>query len=100
MTISEVAPNFWSVTASYGFMQRPNLPQLMTQVATHDCPIDPHELTYFIGMEKIVRRDDGHGLPLWIEAMFSVLLRNSARVTDYLHVPADQVVDIGRQVSI
>jgi KUP system potassium uptake protein len=72
----------------------------MAQVATHGCPVDTHMLTYFIGIEKIVPRTDGHGLPRWIEAMFSVLLRNSARVTDYLNVPAEQVVDLGRQVSI
>ena len=100
LIISELVPNFWSVTASYGFMQRPNLPSLMAQIATHDCPINPDKLTYFIGMEKIVPREDGRGLPRWIEAIFSVLMRNCARVTDYLHVPADQVVDIGRQVSI
>jgi KUP system potassium uptake protein len=28
------------------------------------------------------------------------MLRNCARVTDYLHIPASQVVDIGKQVSI
>jgi KUP system potassium uptake protein len=31
---------------------------------------------------------------------FTTFLRNSARVTDYLRIPANQVVDIGRQVSI
>jgi KUP system potassium uptake protein len=100
LSITEVAPNFWSVIANYGFMQKPDLPALMTQIATHGCSIDTHELTYFIGMEKIVPRLDGRGIPRWIEALFSVLLRNCARVTDYLRVPADQVVDIGRQVSI
>ena len=100
LTLEEVATNFWSITARYGFMQRPDLPSLMAQVATHGCPVDTHMLTYFIGIEKIVPRTDGHGLPRWIEAMFSVLLRNSARVTDYLNVHAEQVVDLGRQVSI
>ena len=100
LTIAEVAPNFWSITARYGFMQKPDLPALMSLIATHGCPIETHELSYFIGMEEIVPRNDGRGLPRWIEAMFSVLLRNSVRVTEYLHVPADHVVDIGRQVSI
>ncbi|WP_233523435.1 potassium transporter Kup [Dyella solisilvae] len=100
LQMKEVIPNFWSITATYGFMQRPDLPALMSQIVTRGCPMDSHELTYFIGMEKIVPRQDGRGLPRWIEFLFRIQLRNSTRVTDYLHVPPDQVVDIGRQVSI
>ena len=96
----ELAPNFWSITASYGFMQKPDLPSLMSQIAACGCAMDTHELTYFTGMEKIVPRMDGRGLPRWIVSLFSVLLRNSTRLTDYLQVPPGQVVDIGRQVSI
>ncbi len=100
LSMKEMAPNFWVITARYGFMQKPDLPSLMSLVATQGCPIESTELTYFIGIEKIMPRNDGRGLPRWIEEMFGVLLRNSARVTDYLQVPPDQVVDIGRQVSI
>jgi KUP system potassium uptake protein len=100
LTMTELVPNFWSITASYGFMQKPDLPSLMSQVATGGCNLDSHELTYFTGMEKIVPRVDGRGLPRWMVAMFVVLQRNSTRLTDYLQVPPEQVVDIGRQVSI
>jgi KUP system potassium uptake protein len=100
VALAEVAPNFWSVTATFGFMERPDMPTLMAQIQTHGCPIDPAKLSYFIGIEKIVPRDDHHGLPRWIRVPFTMFLRNSARVTDYLRIPANQVVDIGRQVSI
>jgi KUP system potassium uptake protein len=100
LALSEIGPNFWSVSARYGFMERPDMPALMAQIATHGCPIDPKKLTYFVSMEKIVAREGPHRLPRWIRVIFTVMLRNCARVTDYLRIPADQVVDIGRQVSI
>ncbi|QRN53829.1 potassium transporter Kup [Dyella caseinilytica] len=100
LALSEIGPNFWSITASYGFMERPDMPALMAQIATHGCPIDPKKLTYFVGMERIVARDGPQRLPRWIRVFFTVMLRNCARVTDYLRIPANQVVDIGRQVSI
>jgi KUP system potassium uptake protein len=100
LALSEIAPNFWSVTATFGFMERPDMPALMAQIQTHGCPIDPSKLSYFIGMEKIMPRSDHRGLPRWIRVPFTLFLRNSARVTDYLRIPANQVVDIGRQVSI
>jgi KUP system potassium uptake protein len=100
LQMTEVVPNFWSITATYGFMQRPDLPSLISQAVTQGCTADSQELTYFIGMEKIVPRRDGRGVPRWIEALFGIQLRNCARVTDYMHIPPEQVVDIGRQVSI
>jgi KUP system potassium uptake protein len=100
LSMVEMAPNFWVITARYGFMQKPDLPSLMSLIASSGCPIESCELSYFIGIEKIVPRTDGRGLPRWIEVIFNVLLRNSTRVTDYLQVPPGQVVDIGRQVSI
>jgi KUP system potassium uptake protein len=100
LALAEIGPNFWAVTATYGFMERPDMPMLMAQIATHGCPIDPAKLTYFIGMEKIVARADAHRLPRWIRVIFTVMLRNCARVTDYMHIPANQVVDIGKQISI
>ena len=99
--LTEPMPNYWSIIATYGFMERPDLPNLMTQIVNqHHCPINVEELPYFIGMERIVPREDGHGLPRWMELPFAVMLRNCARVTDFLHLPADQSVDLGRQVSI
>jgi KUP system potassium uptake protein len=100
LALSEIGPNFWSITASYGFMERPDMPALMSQIATHGCPIDPKKLTYFVGIEKIVAREGPHRLPRWMRVIFAAMLRNCSRVTDYLRIPADQVVDIGRQVSI
>jgi KUP system potassium uptake protein len=100
LALSEICPGFWSITATYGFMERPDMPALMAQVAMHGCPIDSSKLTYFVGIEKVVAREGAHRLPGWIRVIFTIMLRNCARVTDYMRIPAEQVVDIGRQVSI
>ena len=76
------------------------MPALIARLKDHGCTADPDKLTYFIGMEKIVRRKDGAGLPRWLRAIFGAMLRNSARATDYLRVPSDQLVDLGRQIAI
>jgi len=98
--VTERAPNFWTATACYGFMERPDLPALMQQLALHGCRIDTDRLTYFVGSERVVPREDGRGLPRWMEAIFSAMLRNSMHLPDYLNVPRDQLIDVGRQISI
>jgi hypothetical protein len=36
----------------------------------------------------------------WQEAIFAVMERNAIHVSDFFSLPSDQVVEIGRQVSI
>jgi KUP system potassium uptake protein len=48
----------------------------------------------------LIRRQDGLGLPRWGEALFAAMERNASHVTDYFKLPADQVVEIGRQIAI
>jgi KUP system potassium uptake protein len=81
-------------------MERPDLPQLMTLLAARGCAFDPAKVTYFVGSERITSREDGRGLPRWMEVLFSAMLRNSVHLTDYLRVPRDQLIDLARQISV
>jgi KUP system potassium uptake protein len=98
--VTQPAANFWAAHACYGFMEQPNIPELMRQLAAAGCSVDPARLTYFVGSERVVPRTDGRGLPRWMAAAFSAMLRNSMRLPDYLNVPREQLIDIGRQIPI
>ncbi len=98
--LSQPIPGFWVVSACYGFMERPDMPALLHQLAAIGCGPDLGQLTYFVGSEHIVPREDGRGLPRWMEALFSAMLRNSVHLPDYLNVPREQLIDLGRQVAI
>ena len=98
--LTQPASNFWVASACYGFMERPDMPDLMRQLAARGCGVVPEKLTYFVGSERVVPREGGGGLPRWMEAIFSALLRNSVHAPDYLNVPRDQLVDLGRQIAI
>jgi KUP system potassium uptake protein len=51
-------------------------------------------------IETVIPRSDGKGQPRWLEALFAFMQRNSSRLTDYFRLPADAVVEIGRQIAI
>ena len=99
-TVTQAAPNFWRAIAHYGFMERPDIPHLLGQLKKRGCTIDLADVTYFVGHETVTRRQDGKGLPAWQEALFAVMERNAAHVTDFFNLPGEQVVEIGRQISI
>jgi KUP system potassium uptake protein len=98
--LEEVAPNFWRADAQFGFMERPHIPQLLTTSRSLGCTIDLNDVTYYVGHETVISREDGKGLPTWQEEFFAVMERNAIHVSDFFSLPSDQVVEIGRQVSI
>ena len=98
--VREIAPQMWRVHAHYGFMEQPDLPALLERAHARGYPVDPSNVSYFIGRESIVRREDGKGLPRLVEGIFSFLLHNSSEAIEYFNLPRDMVVEIGRQFAI
>jgi KUP system potassium uptake protein len=100
MTTTLMAPNVWRATAHYGFMERPDIPALLAQARDHGCAVDLDDVTYYVGHETVVHREDGKGLPAWEEKLFATMERNAVHVTGFFKLPVDQVVEIGRHVAI
>jgi KUP system potassium uptake protein len=100
LQVSSLAPNFWRVTARFGFMERPDIPTLLAQTTAFGCTPDLSDVTYYVGHETIVRREDGGTLHEWETFLYGALARNAAHVTDFFRLPSDDVVEIGRQIAI
>jgi KUP system potassium uptake protein len=100
LEVRQIGPQMWRNHAHYGFMEQPDLPALLERARAEGYPVDLSRLTYFIGRETVVRRKDGKGLPWLVEVVFSFMLRNSSEAIDYLQLPRDEVVEIGRQFAI
>lgn len=62
-------------------------------------PIDVDTATFFIGHSTILP-DEGGKLSHIPEAIFAYLKRNAVQEERRYHVPADQVMEIGEQISL
>ena len=100
LKVSELAPDFWRATAHYGFMERPNIPHLLQQTPALGCALQLDDVTYYVGHETIVPTENGLGLWAWEERLYAAMARNALHVSDFLRLPSDGVVEIGRQISI
>jgi KUP system potassium uptake protein len=100
MSVLREGENFWRVTAHYGFTERPNIPHLLEQAQERGCSVRLDDVTYYVGHESILHRQRDAALPHWQEMLFAAMLRNASHVTDYFRLPTEQVVEIGRQISI
>jgi KUP system potassium uptake protein len=101
LTVEQIAPDFWRGVARFGFMERPDLPALLREAQPH-CggKLTLDDVTYYVGHETIIPREDAKALPRWVEALYAMMQRNSVHVTSFFRLPADQVVEIGREISI
>lgn len=98
--IHEIAPRVWRANVQFGFMERPDIPALLWRVHALGYAFDPADVTYYVAHEQIVAREDGAGLPRFVEAIYAFLQRNSAPLTEYFRVPRDKVVEIGRELAL
>ena len=98
--VEHLGENFWRLSAHYGFMEQQDIPALLAAAHGHGCQLKLDDVTYYLGIETVRHRTDGHGMPRWREALFAFMLRNSAHAVDFLALPKEGVVQMGRQIEI
>ncbi len=100
VTVTHEAEGFWRAEARIGFMEHPDVPAILAECKKQGAQIDLDDVTFYVGAETIVAAEDGSGLPRWQEALFAAMSRNAGRISDYLALPCDHVVEIGREIEI
>jgi KUP system potassium uptake protein len=100
--IIEIAPGITRIILHYGFMQYPTIYEgLKLACRQGKLPgIDLSDVTYYIGRETIIPRDDIPGMWVWRESLFAFLQRNAERTAAFFGVPSGQVVEFGTEIEI
>jgi KUP system potassium uptake protein len=100
--IIEVIPGITRVILHYGFMQYPTIFEgLKLACDQGKLPgIDLTDITYYIGRETIIPREDVPGMWVWRETLFAFLQRNAERSAAFFGVPTRQVVEFGTEIEI
>ena len=91
--------NFYRLHAQYGFMQTPNIFEILDSAKKQGFEYGFEEITFFLGRETILP-SRYPGMALWREKIFAFMLRNAQRATAFFQIPPDQVIEVGMQVEI
>jgi len=89
---------FCQIIAHYGFMQRPNVPEILKRCAELGLDLGP-DVSYFLSRESL-RLSARSGMASWRKLLFGFLSRNAHSVTDFFSIPPGRVVELGMQVEI
>ncbi len=97
--VTQLHAGFWRVVARYGFMETPNVPEVMTLAAGRGLAIYRGRTSYFLGRETFIATGRSN-MPRWRRVLFAFLARNARSPTEFFGIPANEVVELGAQIEI
>ncbi len=90
--------NFGRVKAKYGFMQTPNVPEVLALATERGIIAKPSETTYYLGRENLIPTGT-KPLAHWRKRLFIFMQRNSRPATEFFGIPPNRVVELGAQME-
>jgi KUP system potassium uptake protein len=106
--LKELGHGFWQVIAHYGFMESPNVPELLRSLESRGARdamglggliVKPMETTFYLGRETLLPGGPGR-LARWRKALFIVMARNALPATQFFSLPPNRVVEMGAQIQL
>jgi len=99
VTVKPLGKGFYGVSARYGFMDEPDIEDIVTACRWKALDIAIEGTTFFLGRETLVA-SDRPGMPQWRETLFAFMSRNALRATAFFKIPANQVFEVGAEVEL
>jgi KUP system potassium uptake protein len=97
--VVQLGRGYWRVIGRYGFMETPNVPEVLRVAAAQGLATFTGRTSYFIGHETFVATGRSN-LPAWRRALFMFLARNARPPTEFFGIPPNDVVELGAQIEL
>jgi KUP system potassium uptake protein len=97
--VVQLGRGFWRIIARYGFMETPNVPEVLRLAAAQGLAVHGGRTSYFLGRETFVATGRS-SLPGWRRALFMFLARNARSPTEFFGIPPNEVVELGAQIEV
>jgi KUP system potassium uptake protein len=97
--VEQMPAGFWRMIGRYGFMETPNVPELMSLAAAQGLATFRGRTSYFLGRETFIATGRSK-LPAWRRALFVFLARNARSPTEFFGIPPNEVVELGAQIEV
>ena len=113
VSVEKFEHGFYRITAGYGFMEQPNVPEILNRARASGVKARPNDTTFYLGRERIIiadgeqkpgtRRAPDHAvlpkMARWRKKLFVIMSRNARSATEFFGIPLNRVVELGAQVE-
>ncbi|MBV8046650.1 MAG: potassium transporter Kup [Paludibacterium sp.] len=97
--IKQLSSSFWRVVAHYGFMETPDIDDIVEAGKTQGLEFDLMDTSFFLSRETLISTDRP-GMAPWREKLFLWMSKNALRATDFFQIPTNRVVELGAQIEL
>ncbi len=99
LTVEDLGEGVWRAVGRYGYMESPDVGDLVERVRAQGVPINPAATTYFFNREMIITGGNARMWD-WQKRLYAVLSRNATPVKDYYKILPTQIIEIGLPVQL
>ncbi|HEU5097868.1 MAG TPA: KUP/HAK/KT family potassium transporter [Roseiflexaceae bacterium] len=99
LSVEPLGQGFYRVTAHFGFMEEPDVPQALARLSAPGLQFDRNLVPYFVNRTRVIRTELRSMAP-WREHLYSLMRRNAASATDFFRLPSSRVFEIGTSVEM
>jgi len=97
--VERLPENFVRVVARYGFMETPNVPEILEYCEESGIAhLRPHEISFFLGRERLIPTGSAR-MARWRKKLFGIMSRNAQGATEFFQIPPNRVVELGAQIE-
>jgi len=102
VTVQPLGHHCFRVTLHFGFMNRPDVSQALTELCpAHGLEFDLMQTSFFLSRERVIPVAGlPGGMALWRERLFATMARNAGAAVEYFNIPSNRVIELGTQVEI
>jgi KUP system potassium uptake protein len=83
----------------YGFMETPDIPQILGTMNKHGVKVDPKDVSYFLGRESLVFTGKSN-MSLPRKVFFKMMSQNAVAASAFFKLPPGRVIELGMQIEI
>jgi KUP system potassium uptake protein len=100
LKVETVNDSFKTAVATFGFMESPNVPEALRQGRSQGLTYSHMTTSFFLGRRTVVAGARHSLMPNWQDKLFILMMKNAAAPTDFFHIPAGRVVEMGSQITV
>ncbi len=95
----KLGSGFYRLIAHYGFMEEPNVPELLSAACLDGDQVDLNRTTFFLSRETVVPKTSA-SMARWRQWLFALMSRNAQSASSFYRIPPNRVVELGMQVEL
>jgi KUP system potassium uptake protein len=98
VTVKPLGHGFFRVVIRSGFMETPDVPELLALGAPYGLRTKPMETSYYLGREQLLPAGTAK-MARWRKKLFVVMSRNAQSAAHFFGLPSNRVIELGAQIE-